>query len=281
MRQVRYCRQPASMLQPSPTGVPWWLRAYLLLGAAQGLAIGLTGLFRPAHVIGFPLHDDAAQHPVRRLVLPGRGGRPDRLGVARRAVDTRIFVVGFVVGDDAAPGRDDLVLVDVHGRRHPVPVADVLRARADRRRGGDPGRCTCGRPAPPGRHRLSPVFVAQAAVFGVLGVVLAVAPSLAVRAVAVGAHAPCWPAPTPRSSSRSRSAPCWPPASGAAAAVRPFALSSLVLVAATAVRVARPPRPLRRRAVARGSGRPGWPPGLAGFARRERGVAAHGRGARQ
>src|SRR3954468_18250860 len=34
---------------------PWWLRAYLAIGALQGLAIGLTGLASPPDVVGFPL----------------------------------------------------------------------------------------------------------------------------------------------------------------------------------------------------------------------------------
>jgi hypothetical protein len=45
-----------------------------------------------------------------------------------------------------------VVLVDVHGRRHPLPVGDLLCARADRRR-GDP---VAASPAPGGAARAPP-----------------------------------------------------------------------------------------------------------------------------
>ena len=76
--------------------VPWWLRVYLLVGALQGLAIGLTGLFRPAHVIGFPLTTTPLNTRfVASFYLAGATGLIAS-AAARRAIDTRIFVVGFV-----------------------------------------------------------------------------------------------------------------------------------------------------------------------------------------
>src|SRR5690242_21939341 len=83
------------MLQPSPKGVPWWLRAYLVIGAVQGLAIGLTGLFRPAHVVGFPLATTPLNTRfVASFYLAGATGLIAS-AVVRRTIDTRIYVFGF------------------------------------------------------------------------------------------------------------------------------------------------------------------------------------------
>ena len=77
--------------------MPWWLRAYLLLGTAQGLAIGLTGLFTPAHVVGFPLHTTPLNTRfVAAFYLAGAVGL-GLSGIARHAIDARIFVAGFAV----------------------------------------------------------------------------------------------------------------------------------------------------------------------------------------
>src|SRR5438105_4713650 len=74
----------------------WWLRAYLVFAAVQGLGIGLTGLLLPAEM----------QIPLRITPLNARfvaalyiaGG----VGVlwaafARRRSETRLFVIGFGV----------------------------------------------------------------------------------------------------------------------------------------------------------------------------------------
>jgi hypothetical protein len=90
------------------------------------------------------------------------------------------------------------------------------------------------RPAVPGRHRLSVVYEIQAAAFGLLGIVLAAAPATAVR---------MWPWALTPVLARTYAAIFLAFALGAALAarerrpqaVRPFALSSLTLVAATAV----------------------------------------------
>lgn len=231
--QVRYSRQPASMLQPSPKGVPWWLRTYLLIGAVQGLAIGLTGMFRPAHVVGFPLLTTPLNTRfVASFYLAGATGLIAS-AVVRRAVDARIYVFGFVAVTAlllaATVGYWSTYTAD--GIPYPwllsyilEPIAGVVIIRA----------LHLARPARPGRHRLSPVFIAQATAFGLLGVVLAAAPSLAVR---------IWPWALTAVLARTYAAIFLAFALGAALsanerrhdAVRPFALSSLVLVAATAV----------------------------------------------
>ena len=230
--QVRYSRQPASMLQPSPTDVPWWLRAYLLIGAVQGLAIGLTGMFRPAHVVGFPLATTPLNTRfVASFYLAGAAGLIASAAV-RRAVDARIFLFGFVAvtallltatiwywstytaGGIPYPWTVSYVL---------EPIAGVVILRA----------LHLGRSAQPGRHRLSAVYIAEAVVFGVLGVILAASPSLAVR---------MWPWALTAVLARTYAAIFLAFALGAALAaserrrkaVRPFALSSLVLVAAAA-----------------------------------------------
>jgi hypothetical protein len=230
--QVRYCRERESMLQPAQTGVPWWLRAYLLLGAVQGLAIGLTGLFRPAHVVGFPLATTTLNTRfVASFYLAGATGLIAS-AAARRAIDTRIFVVGFVAvtallltatgwywstytaGGIPYPWTTSYVL---------EPIAGTLIL----------WHLGLRRPAQPGRHASSGVFIAQAAVFGVLGIVLAAAPGLAVR---------MWPWALTAVLARTYAAIFLAFALGAALAagerrpqaVRPFALSSLVLVATTA-----------------------------------------------
>src|SRR3954468_1872518 len=96
--QVRYCRAPRRMNQPPHLSAPpWWLRAYLVIGALQGLAIALTGLFRPAHVVGFPLATTPLNTRfVACFYLAGATGLIAS-AIVPRAVDARIFLVGFIV----------------------------------------------------------------------------------------------------------------------------------------------------------------------------------------
>jgi hypothetical protein len=203
------------------------------VGAAQGLAIGLTGLLRPAHVVGFPLSTTPLNTRfVASFYLAGATGLIAS-AVARQAVDTRIYVVGFTAvtallliatvwywstytsGGVPYPWVTSYVV-------EPVIGAVTLRALHLRRA------------AIPARHRLTPVYVAEAVVFGVLGVVLAATPGTAVR---------IWPWALTAVLARTYAAIFLAFALGALlaahearpAAVRPFALSSLVLVGATAV----------------------------------------------
>jgi hypothetical protein len=230
--QVRYCRDPLATVQPSK-GIPWWLRAYLLVGAVQGFAIGLTGAFRPAQVVGFPLATTTLNTRfVAAFYLAGATGLI-LSAAAREAVETRIFLVGFVV-------VTSLLLIatiwywstyTASGVPYPWTVSYVvepilgavilvhLRLR---------------RAAEPGRHRLSAVFIAQAVAFGALGVVLLISPSTAVR---------IWPWALTAVLARTYAAIFIAFAVGAAlaagerraTAVRPFAVASLVLVATTAI----------------------------------------------
>ena len=78
------------MVQPSQPGVPGWVRAYLLVGAVQGLAIAITGLARPAHVVGFPLSETPLNTRfVACFYLAGAAGL-QASAAARPAKDTRI-----------------------------------------------------------------------------------------------------------------------------------------------------------------------------------------------
>ena len=232
MHQVRYSRQPATMLQPSPTGVPWWLRAYLLIGAVQGLAIGLTGLFRPAHVVGFPLATTPLNTRfVAAFYLAGATGLIAS-AVVRRAADARIYLFGFVAVTALllAATLWYWSTYTADGVPYPWLLSYILEPIAG-------VAIIAGlhltRPARPGRHRMSGVFVAQSAVFGVLGIVLAAAPGLAVR---------IWPWALTDVLARTYAAIFLAFALGAALAaresrpqaVRPFAVSSFVLVAVAA-----------------------------------------------
>jgi hypothetical protein len=222
------------MFQPSrQQPPPWWLRAFLLVGAAQGLAIGLTGMLRPAHVVGFPLSATPLNTRfVASFYLAGATGLIAS-AVARQAVDTRIYVVGFTAVTALLLTATVWYWATYTSGGIPYPwvtsyvVEPVIGAVTL-------GALHLRRAAIPARHPLTPVYAAQAAVFGVLGVVMAAAPHAAARA---------WPWALTPVLARTYAAIFLAFALGAAlaahearpAAVRPFALSSLVLVAATAV----------------------------------------------
>ena len=220
-------------MQPSHRGVPAWVRVYLLVGAAQGLAIAITGLVRPAHVVGFPLSTTPLNvRFVSSFYLAGFAGLLVS-AAARRAVDTRIYLAGFTAvtallllatvwywstytdGGIPYPWVGSYVIEPVIG----VAALRTLRLR---------------RAARPGRHRLSPVYEAEAAIFALLGAILAAAPDTAVR---------LWPWALTPVLARTYAAIFLAFAVGAALAsrerrpqaVRPFAWSSLVLVGSTAV----------------------------------------------
>jgi hypothetical protein len=221
------------MLQASQTPVPWWLRAYLLLGAVQGLAIGLTGLFEPAHVVGFPLATTPLNTRfVASFYMAGAAGLIAS-ALVRRAVDTRIYVFGFVAVTSL------LLLATLwywstytaSGVPYPWLLSYVLEPIA-----GVAILASLGlwRPAEPAAHRLTAVFAAEAVAFAALGAVLLAAPGTAVRV---------WPWALTAVLARTYSAIFLAFALGAALAarearpqaVRPFAISSLVLVATAAV----------------------------------------------
>ncbi len=221
------------MVQPSQRGVPAWVRVYLLVGAAQGLAIAITGLARPAHVVGFPLATTPLN--VRFVACFYLAGATGLLAsaAARKAVDTRIYLAGFTAVTSLllvatvwywSTYTDGGIPYPWVGSYVIEPVLGVVALRTLDLRSA----------ARPGRHRLSPVYEAEAGIFAVLGVILAVAPDTAVR---------LWPWALTPVLARTYAGIFLAFALGAALsarerrpqAVRPFAWSSLVLVGATAV----------------------------------------------
>jgi hypothetical protein len=158
--------------------MPWWIRAYLGFAALQGLGIGLTGLLLPAEM----------QIPLRISPLNARfvaalyiaGG----IGVlwaafARRRAETRLFVLGFGLATSMI-----LILTILHwsefmadGLPHrPVWIFDYVV---------DPILALLIVPAAglwPARHgshhRLSALFIVEAALFGLLGLALLVVPDV-------------------------------------------------------------------------------------------------------
>jgi hypothetical protein len=221
------------MLQPSQRPVPWWVRAFLLLGAVQGVAIAITGLVRPADVVGFPLSTTPLNvRFVACFYLAGAAGLLASM-VAGEVVDTRIYLAGFTAVTAlllAATIWYWSTYTD-GGVPYPWVGSYVIEPVV-----GLAAIATLGlwRPARPGRHRMSLVYEVQAVAFAVLGVVLAAAPGTAVR---------MWPWALTSVLARTYAAIFLAFALGAALAsrerrsqaVRPFALSSLVLVGATAV----------------------------------------------
>ena len=73
------------------------LRAFLLIGAAQGYAIGLTGLLRPESIVGFPLESTPLNARfVASFYLAGAIGLT-LSALGRRAGDMRVLLVAFSV----------------------------------------------------------------------------------------------------------------------------------------------------------------------------------------
>jgi hypothetical protein len=213
--------------------VPWWLRLWLLVGAAQGLAIGLTGFLTPDHVVGFPLHTTPLNTRfVASFYLAGAVGL-GLSGAARYAIDARIFVAGFAVVTTLLLLATLMYWSDFRVGGVPYawlgsylvdPVVGVAALWA----------LGLWRPALPGTHRLSAIFAAILTVFGILGTVLLLFPDTAV------AH---WPWKLTAILARVYAAIFLAFALGAALAalerrreaVRPFTLSALTLVVLVAV----------------------------------------------
>jgi hypothetical protein len=73
------------------------LRTFLLVGAVQGYAIGLTGLLRPASIVGFPLESTALNARfVASFYLAGAIGLT-LSALGRRADEMRVLLVAFTV----------------------------------------------------------------------------------------------------------------------------------------------------------------------------------------
>jgi hypothetical protein len=156
----------------------WWIRGYLLFAAVQGFGIGLTGLILPSEM----------QIPLRITPLNTRfvaalyvaGGIGVLLAaLSRRRSEARLFVVGFGFATALI-----LVLTVIHWSdfmADPLPhrpvwifdyVVDPLLAVLLVAFAG------LLPPAHGVRHRLTPLLIVQAVVFGALGLLLLLAPDV-------------------------------------------------------------------------------------------------------
>jgi hypothetical protein len=157
----------------------WWIRAYLLFAAAQGFGIGLTGLFVPSEMqIPLRISPLNARFVAALYVAGGIGVLLAAL--AKRRSEARLFVVGFGVATllililtlahwsdfmaDPLPHRAVWIfvyVVDPLVALVLVPIAGLW----------PPTRGV--------RHRLTPLLLVQAVLFGALAVLLLVAPDVA------------------------------------------------------------------------------------------------------
>ena len=154
---------------------PWWLRVFLLVNVVQDFGLGLSGLLFPAHIL-IPLKGLSPLNArfVGSLYLGG-GIVILCAAMVRRVADTRIalyslFVItSLVLGMTLAywatftvAGVPELWMITYVVDPVVVPVAIVALGVV--------------RPAAPGRHRLTPLFLAEAVVLGGAGVALLLAP---------------------------------------------------------------------------------------------------------
>jgi hypothetical protein len=156
----------------------WWLRAYLLFAAVQGLGIGLTGLLVPAEM-QIPLRISPLNARfVAALYIAGGVGLLWACIRARRSSEARLFVQGFGLATalilvvtithwqdftaDDLPHRPVWIfdyVVDPLLTLVLIPLAHLWPPRKQT------------------RHRLSRLLLVQTALFGALGVALLTAPA--------------------------------------------------------------------------------------------------------
>jgi hypothetical protein len=158
--------------------VPWWVRAYLLFGAYQGIVLGGTGLLSPDN-IQIPLRvSPLNERFVGALYLAG-GIAALLAAFSRRRAEARLFTIGFLFATT-------VILLEIFLRWNdyladPLPnrpaffaayVLDVLL--------GFPVVIGAGYLTQPPRafHRLTWLFRVEAVVLGVVGIGLLVAPDL-------------------------------------------------------------------------------------------------------
>jgi hypothetical protein len=213
--------------------LPRWLQVFFLLNVVQDFAIGFTGLLVPADIV-IPLKGLSPLN-ARFIAALYLGGGVVILIVAfvRRAVDARIALCAFFVitalvllmtfaywEEFTTDGTPWLWLFTYVVDPLLAPIAIVTLGLVG--------------PAEPGRHRLTALFAGEAVVFGASGIALLVAPDTMVDA---------WPWALTPLLARVYAAFFLAFAIGAGlaayerrvAAVRPFLIGSLVLVAGTLV----------------------------------------------
>ena len=212
---------------------PRWLRVFFLLNVVQDFAIGFTGMLAPEHIV-IPLKGLSPLNARFIAALYLGGGVVILLvAFARRAVDTRIALYAFFVitalvlamtfaywEEFTVNGVPWLWLFTYIVNPILAPLALVTLGLIG--------------PAEPGGHRLTALFIGEALVFGASGIALLLAPARMVDA---------WPWVLTPLLARVYAAFFLAFAVGAAlaayerrvAAVRPFLIGSLVLVAGTLI----------------------------------------------
>ena len=166
----------------SQRAVPWWLRAYLLLNAVQDLGLALNGLLAPdRYDLTFPRTVTPLNGRFIGALYLAAGVGIILSACAREPAEARIFVVGFGVvsllalivtvwywREFTVLGRPTTWLF-TYSVDPPLAVFTLWRLRL-------------WRPAVPAYHRLSPLFIAECALLGSIGLVLLAAPQLAIKA---------------------------------------------------------------------------------------------------
>jgi hypothetical protein len=157
----------------------WWIRAYLVFAAVQGFGIGLTGLFAPAEM-QIPLRITPLNSRFVAALYLGGGIGVLLAALARRRSEARLFVIGFGVATGLI-----MLITAIHwsefmadGLPHrPVWLFDYVV---------DPLLAVLlvvfaglAPPAEGVRHGLTPLLLVQTVVFGLLGLLLVLAPDVA------------------------------------------------------------------------------------------------------
>ncbi len=173
MRSVNRSQVADGSLPP----MPWWIRAYLGFAAFQGVGIGLTGLLAPAEM-QIPLRISPLNTRFVAALYIAGGVGVLWAAFARRRAETRLFVIGFGLATAMI-----LALTVLHWSEfmadelphRPVWIFDYVV---------DPLLAVLIVPAaglwPSGhgsRHRLTPLLIVQAALFGALGLALLLVPN--------------------------------------------------------------------------------------------------------
>jgi hypothetical protein len=158
----------------------WWIRAYLLFAAVQGFGIGLTGLFAPSEM-QIPLRITPLNARFVAALYVAGGVGVILAALSRRRSQARLFVGAFAFATTLI-----LILTLLHWSdfmgddlpHRPVWIFDyvadpILGALVVARAGLLPDRHAHV-------HRLSLLLQVEAAVFGLLGLLLLVLPNLTV-----------------------------------------------------------------------------------------------------
>ncbi len=161
---------------------PWWLQAFLLVGAVEAIAIGASGWLAPQGPLFHRLLPIAVT-PLNGRVIGGfyLAGAVGLIAsyLTRRAIDARIFIFGFgfIAGSLLIA---TIVYWDEFSAKH-VPIGWLATYAID------PVLAVIAivglgllRPARSGRHRLSTLYLAVALLLGVSGLVLLLAPGTAI-----------------------------------------------------------------------------------------------------